>query len=155
MDFFAKIAWHYLCQEGRKNAHFRAHYLLFAQKSFWTKFHQNSETRKTIKIVVSAEIAQTKNDTFLEEGVFLTWVKKWVLLIVFLKSYVLLKTLFYCVFRKHSSCNKKAVCWKNRKYMKIVGCFCTWQNGVFWFVPFEVFMVLWFLFVCLVKLQKC
>ena len=27
MDLFAKIAWHYLCQEGRKNAHFRAHYL--------------------------------------------------------------------------------------------------------------------------------
>ena len=23
--FLAKIAWHYLCQEGRRNAHFRAH----------------------------------------------------------------------------------------------------------------------------------
>ena len=30
MDF-SKVAWHYLCQEGRKNAHFRAHYL------FWPK----------------------------------------------------------------------------------------------------------------------
>ena len=29
--FLAKIASHYLCQEGRKNAHFRAHYL------FWPK----------------------------------------------------------------------------------------------------------------------
>ena len=25
--FLAQIAWHYLCQEGRKNAHFRAHYV--------------------------------------------------------------------------------------------------------------------------------
>ena len=29
MDFFAKFAWHYLCQEVRKNAHFRAHYLFW------------------------------------------------------------------------------------------------------------------------------
>ena len=34
--FLAKIAWHYLCQEGRKNAHFRAHYLFWPQ-IFWTK----------------------------------------------------------------------------------------------------------------------
>ena len=29
--FLQKIAWHYLCQEGRKNAHFRAHYLFLAK----------------------------------------------------------------------------------------------------------------------------
>ena len=42
--FLAKIAWHYLCQEGRKNAHFRAHYL------FWPKFFldQNSAKQETL-----------------------------------------------------------------------------------------------------------
>ena len=42
--FFAKIAWHYLCQEGRKNAHFRAHYL------FWSKFSlpQNSVNQEKL-----------------------------------------------------------------------------------------------------------
>ena len=35
--FLAKIAWHYLCQEGRKNAHFRAHYLFWPKIFFWTK----------------------------------------------------------------------------------------------------------------------
>ena len=44
IDFFAKIAWHDLCQEG-KNAHVRAHYL-FWPKIFWA---QNSETTKNYK----------------------------------------------------------------------------------------------------------
>ena len=56
MDFFAKIAWHYLCQEGRKDAHFRAHYL-FWPNFFWPKTVQ---TRKNYKIVVSAEIGQNQ-----------------------------------------------------------------------------------------------
>ena len=42
--FLAKIAWHYMCQEGRKNAHFRAHYL------FWPKFFldQNSANQEKL-----------------------------------------------------------------------------------------------------------
>ena len=55
--FLAKIDWHYLCQEGRKNAHFRAHYL------FWPKHFVGPKQCKpgnTIKIVVSAEIAQNQ-----------------------------------------------------------------------------------------------
>ena len=42
--FLAKIAWHYLCQEGRKNAHFRAHYL------FWPKIFldQNSVNQEKL-----------------------------------------------------------------------------------------------------------
>ena len=66
--FLAKIAWHYLCQEGRKNAHFRAHYL------FWPKFFfgpKQCKPGKTIKIVVSAEIAQNQKwHLFFEKGVF-------------------------------------------------------------------------------------
>ena len=42
----------------------------------------------TIKIVVSAEIAQTKNDTFFWKKVFFDMGEKWVLLTVFLKSCV-------------------------------------------------------------------
>ena len=39
--FLAKIAWHYLCREGKKNAHFRAHDL------FWPNnfSDQNSENQ--------------------------------------------------------------------------------------------------------------
>ena len=59
--FLAKIAWHYLCQEGRKNAHFRAQYLL-GQIFLGPK---QCKPGNTIKIVVSAEIAQNQNDTFL------------------------------------------------------------------------------------------
>ena len=41
--FLAKIAWHDLCQEGRRNAHFRAHYL------FWPKFFdQNSVNQEAL-----------------------------------------------------------------------------------------------------------
>ena len=64
-------------------------------------------------------------------------------------------TIFIVFSAKHSSCNRKAVCWKKTENLwKIVGCFWTWQNGVFWFVFWGFFMVLWFVFVCLVKLQK-
>ena len=66
--FLAKIAWHYLCQEGRKDAHFRAHYL------FWPNFifgPKQCKARKTIKIGVSAEIAQNQKwHLFFEKGVF-------------------------------------------------------------------------------------
>ena len=42
--FLAKIAWHYLCQEGRKNAHFRAHYL------FWPNFFLDQNSVKQEKL---------------------------------------------------------------------------------------------------------
>ena len=56
--FLAKIEWHYLCREGRKNAHFRAHLapIFFGPKQ--------CKPGSAIKIVVSAELPQTKNDTF-------------------------------------------------------------------------------------------
>ena len=42
--FLAKIAWHYLCQEGRKKRAFRAHYL------FWPKMFldQNSVNQEKL-----------------------------------------------------------------------------------------------------------
>ena len=81
-----------------KNAHFRAHYL-FWPKNVLAQSSVNQE--KAIKIVISAEIAQNQNDTFFgKKRCFLTWVKKWVLLTVFLKRCVLLKHYFYSVFRE-------------------------------------------------------
>ena len=66
--FLAKIAWHYLCKEGRKNAHFRAHYLFWADMFFGPK---QCKPGKTIKIGVSAEIAQNQKwHLFFEKGVF-------------------------------------------------------------------------------------
>ena len=66
--FLAKIGWHYLCQEGRKNAHFRAHYLFWPKNFLGPK---QCKPGKTIKIVVSAESAQNQKwHLFLEKGVF-------------------------------------------------------------------------------------
>ena len=142
--FLAKIVWHYLCQKGRKNTHFRAHYL------FWPKIlgTKTVKTRKIINIVVSAEeIAQPKNDTLFLKKVFLAWVKKWVLLTVFVRSCVLLKTQFIVFSATHSNC-KKTACWKARKFMTNSVLFWTWQKGVF----LRLYCYCgWFL--CLVKLQ--
>ena len=73
------------------NTHFRAHYL------FWPKIFGHKTVGNpgaTMKIVVSAEIAQNVNRPFLEKWSFLAWVKKCFLLTVFLKSCVFLKALF-------------------------------------------------------------
>ena len=40
--FFAKIAWHYLCQEGRKNRIFM-HTICFGQNIFWAQNSVNQE----------------------------------------------------------------------------------------------------------------
>ena len=55
--FLAQIAWHDLRQEGRKTMRIFVHTICFGPKiiCFGTK---TVKTRKTIKIVVSAEIAQ-------------------------------------------------------------------------------------------------
>ena len=74
---------------------------------------------------------------------FLTWLKKWVLLTVFLKSCVFffLKTLFYSVFSKAQLYKNKTVCWKNRKFTKNSGLFLNmakWCFGGLLFWGFNV-----------------
>ena len=111
-----------------KKRAFSWHYL------FWPKFFGPKQCKpgNTIKIGVSAEIAQNqKLHLFFEKGVFLTWVKKWVLLTVLLKSCVFWKHYFYSVFSKHSFSKAKPVCWKKGKLWKIEGCFGIWQHGFF------------------------
>ena len=84
-----------LSVSGReKQAHFRDY--LFGPKIVF------GPGQTIIKIVVSAEIVQNQKMThFCWKRCFLTWVRKWVLLTVVLKSCVLLKTRFSSVFRKH------------------------------------------------------
>ena len=55
MDFLQKLADPICVRKGEKNAHFRAHYLFWPKKFFGPK---QCKPGKTIKIVVSAEIAQ-------------------------------------------------------------------------------------------------
>ena len=71
--FLAKIAWHYLCQEGTKNAHFRARYL------FWPKFFLGPNQCKpgnTTEIVVSAQISQNQKWHLFLKKVFFDMVEK-------------------------------------------------------------------------------
>ena len=95
--------------------------------------------------MVAAELRKTKNDTpVFFKTVFLGWVRKWVLLTVFLKSCVVLKTPFYSFFSRCSSCSKKTVCWKKAENLwKIVGSFWILQKLfclLFFCCLFEVIM---------------
>ena len=64
----------------------------------------------TIKIGVSAEIGQKQNGhLFLEKGVFLTWLKKWVNC-VFEKPCFPENTIFIVFSAKHSLSKTKTVC---------------------------------------------
>ena len=82
MFFFSEIAWHDLCREGRKNAHFPAHYLFLAKILLWP----NSETRKHYKTSGFSGSCPKPKMTPVFGKAFLGWEKKWFLLIVFLKS---------------------------------------------------------------------
>ena len=45
IDFWQKIAWHYLCQEGKQKTRiFVAHYLFWPKFFFWTKTVLKQET---------------------------------------------------------------------------------------------------------------
>ena len=87
------------------------------------------------KIVVSAEIAQNKKWHLFLKKVFLTWLKNWVLLTVFLKSCVFWKHYFYSVFSKTQLFKKQKLhVEKNRKSMKNSGLFLNmaFLGVVFW-----------------------
>ena len=84
---------------------------------------------------------------FFGKRCFLTWLKKWVLLTVFLKSCVFLKTLFYSVFSKTQLFkNKNCMFKKNRKFMKNSGLFWNMAKWCFLGLFFEVLILLWFVF---------
>ena len=66
--FLAKIAWHYLCQEGRRKTRIFVATICFGQIFFGPK---QCKAGKTIKIGGSAEIVQNQKwHLFFEKGVF-------------------------------------------------------------------------------------
>ena len=74
---------------------------------------------------------------FLWKGCFLTWLKKWVLLTVFLKSCVSWKHYFYSVFSKTQFFkNKNCMLKKTREFMKNCGLFLNMAKWYFWGVCF-------------------
>ena len=89
---------HTICvRKGEKTRIFVAT-ICFGQNFFGPK---QCKAGSAIKIGVSAEIAKkTKMTPFLWKRCVLTWLKKWVLLTVFLKSCVSWKHYFYSVFSK-------------------------------------------------------
>ena len=120
---FAKIDWHYLCQEGTKNVHFRAHYL------FWPKIFFGPKQCKagiTIKIGVSAEIAKkSKNDTFFGKKVFFDMVEKVGFTTCVFEKLCLSENTTFIVFFSKTQLVKDKNCMlkKTENLWKIVGCF--------------------------------
>ena len=101
----AKIAWHYLCWEGRKKAVF-VHTICFGQKLFGPK--QSKPGKTIIKIVASAETAQNQNDTYFWKRFFGMGESVCVCFkLCFWKAVFSWKHILIAFSAKHSSCNKK------------------------------------------------
>ena len=81
-----------------KKTRILVHTICFGQTLFGPK---QCKAGSTIKIWgFSGNCKKAKMTPFLGKRWFLTWLKKWVLLTVFLKSCVSWKHYFYCVFSK-------------------------------------------------------
>ena len=74
---------------------------------------------------------------------FLTWLRNWVLLTVFLKSCIFSENTIFMVFSaKHSLSKNKIECWKNRNFMKNSGLLLNMAKWCFgFFFRFHVFVV--------------
>ena len=128
MDFLQELP-DTICVRKGKNAHFRAHYLFLANKFFWLTTVQ---TRKHYKHSgFSGNCPKPKMTPFFGKRCFLTWVKKWVLLTMFLKSCVFLKTLFLQCFLRNRAFAIQTLYAKNRKLMKNRGLFWNMAKGLF------------------------
>ena len=135
MDFSKNCLTLFVSGRETKNAHFRCNYL------FWPKFFfgpKQCKAENTIKIGVSAEGGFTN--------------------CVFEKLCFPENTIFIVFSAKHSFFKNKNCMLKKKteNLWKIVGCFWTWKNGVFFgFVCCKVFMLKGLFLVCLVWFQKC
>ena len=127
--FLAKIAWHYLCQEGRKKRAFSCTLSVLAKIFFGPK---QCKAGNTIKIGVSTEIAKKQKWHLFWKRVFFDMVENVGFTnCVFEKLCFPENTIFMVFSAKHSFQKQKLYVEKNRNLWKIVGCFWTWQNGVF------------------------
>ena len=125
-----------------KNTHFRAHYLFWPKIFFWTNTVQTGKNYKNSGF--SGNCPKPKMTPFFWKMCFLTWVKKWVLLTVFLKSCVFWKHYFYSVFSKTQLFKNKNCMLKKQKFMKNSGLFLNMAKWCFLGLFFEVLMLLWF-----------
>ena len=100
-----------MCQEGRENAHFRAH--CFGQICFGPK---QCKAGNTIKIGVAAEIAKkAKMTPFFGKKVFFDMVEKVGCTNCVFEKLCFLKTQFYSVFSKTQLFKNKTVRSKKQK----------------------------------------
>ena len=144
MDFLQNLPDTICVRQGEKTR-ILVHTICFGQNFFWPKTVQ---TRKHYKNSgFSGNCPKPKMTLFFGKRCFLKWVKKWVLLTVFLKSCVFFSenTIFIMFSEKHSSCNTNTVCKQKQKIEMInSGLFWAWQKGVFLFVSFPGFNVIVF-----------
>ena len=142
--FLAKIAWHYLCQEGRKTRIF-VHTICFGQNFFWTKTVQ---TRKNYKNSgLSGNCPKPKMTPFLWKRCFFDMGEKVGFTnCVFEKLCFTENTIFIVFSAKHSFSKAKMVCWKNRKFMKNSGLFLNMAKWCFLGLFFQVLVLLRFIF---------
>ena len=73
VGFLPKIAWHYLCQEGRRKTRIFVHTICFGQNLSWTKTVQS---RKYNKNRGFSGNCKKQNDTFFGKGCFFDMVEK-------------------------------------------------------------------------------
>ena len=98
---------------------------------------QNSAKQETLlKLGFQRKLQKSKNDTFFWKRVFLTWLKKWVLLIVFLKSCVSWKHYFYSVFSKTQFLQKQKLYVEKTEIYENSGLFFNMAKWCFWGVCF-------------------
>ena len=124
-----------------KNALCRAHYLVWPKNFLAPK---ECKPGKTIKIVVSAEIAQNQKwHLFWKKG-FFDMVEKVGFTNCVFEKLCFSENIIFIVFSAKHSFLKKTVCWqKTENLWKIVGCFWTWKMVFFGFVFFRLY---WFVF---------
>ena len=92
LDFFLQKLPDTICvRKGEKRA-FSCTLSVLSKILFWTKTVQSRKHYKNRGF--SGNCKKAKMTPFFGKGCFWTWLKKWVLLTVFLKSCVFLKTLF-------------------------------------------------------------
>ena len=101
--------------------------ICFNQKLFWPK---QPKRGNTTKIVVSVKLPKTKMTPSFEKG-SVGWVKKWVLLTVFLDNCGLLKTLFLLCFQQCTAIAAKRCMLKNKKCMQHRGLFVNMAKRCF------------------------
>ena len=157
--FLQKLADTICVRKGERNAHFRAHYLFWPKTFFGPK---QCKPWKTIKIVVSAEIAQKQKwHLFLEKGVFFDMGEKVGFTnCVFEKLCFPENTIFIVFSAKHSFSKTKTVCWIKQKIYENSGLFLNMANGVFWvwffFWGFNIKKVcFWCVWHCFKSVKKC